>query len=166
MRRLFEGGAYLSNWNWQLKSLLHLGQIVITFRTLLHLGPFITFRPSAWSFILVHNSFFFLQNSRFKKLFDIRFSYKYCNLTSSCLPVKMASKTVMNKVYCAQCENGELYVPLTVTCAIDASFVDRTKNTKTERNRNELFRVNPDHNLEAVVSECTLLHYLRELLAS
>ena len=26
--------------------LLHLGQNVITFRTLLHLGPFITFRPS------------------------------------------------------------------------------------------------------------------------
>ena len=39
MRRLFEGGAYSSNYcNWQLKSLLHLGQIVITFRTLLHLG--------------------------------------------------------------------------------------------------------------------------------
>ena len=60
MRRLFEGGACSSNYcNWQLKSLLHLGQIVITFRTLLHLGqnvitfrtllhlrPFITFRPS------------------------------------------------------------------------------------------------------------------------
>ena len=60
MRRLFEGGAYSSNYcNWQLKSLLHLGQIVITFRTLLHLGQnvitfrnllhlgsFITFRPS------------------------------------------------------------------------------------------------------------------------
>ena len=30
----------------QLKSLLHLGQNVITFRTLLHLGSFITFRPS------------------------------------------------------------------------------------------------------------------------
>ena len=40
MRRLFEGGAYSSNYcNWQLKSSLHLGQIVITFRTLLHLGP-------------------------------------------------------------------------------------------------------------------------------
>ena len=47
MQRLFEGGAYSSNYcNWQLKSLLHLGQIVITFRTLLHLGSFITFRPS------------------------------------------------------------------------------------------------------------------------
>ena len=47
MRRLFEGGTYSSNYcNWQLKSLLHLGQIVITFRTLLHLGSFITFRPS------------------------------------------------------------------------------------------------------------------------
>ena len=33
MRRLFEGGAYSSNYcNWQLKSLLHLGQNVITFR--------------------------------------------------------------------------------------------------------------------------------------
>ena len=60
MRRLFEGGAYSSNYcNWQLKSLLqivitfrtllHLGQNVITFRTLLHLGPLITFRPSTWS---------------------------------------------------------------------------------------------------------------------
>ena len=48
MRRLFEGGAYSSNYcNWQLKSLLHLGQIVITFRTLLHLGQNVTtFRPS------------------------------------------------------------------------------------------------------------------------
>ena len=46
MRRLFEGGTYSSNYcNWQLKSLLHLGQIVITFRTLLHLGQsVITFR--------------------------------------------------------------------------------------------------------------------------
>ena len=45
MRRLFEGGAYSSNYcNWQLKSLLHLGQNVI--RTLLHLGPLITLRPS------------------------------------------------------------------------------------------------------------------------
>ena len=40
-------GAYMSNYgNLQLKSLLHLGQNVITFRTLLHLGLFITFRPS------------------------------------------------------------------------------------------------------------------------
>ena len=47
MRRLFEGGACSSNYcNWQLKSLLHLGQIVITLRTLLQLGSFITFRPS------------------------------------------------------------------------------------------------------------------------
>ena len=39
MRRLFEGGAYSCYYrNWQLKSLLHLGQIVITFTTLLHLG--------------------------------------------------------------------------------------------------------------------------------
>ena len=47
MRRSFEGDACSSNYcNWQLKSSLHLGQIVITFRTLLHLGSFITFRPS------------------------------------------------------------------------------------------------------------------------
>ena len=42
-----ECGACLSNYcNLQLKSLLHLGQNVITFKTLLHLGSFITFRPS------------------------------------------------------------------------------------------------------------------------
>ena len=42
-------GAYLSNYcNLQLKSLLHLGQNVITFRTLLHFGLFITFRPSTY----------------------------------------------------------------------------------------------------------------------
>ena len=47
MRRLLERGIYSSNYcNWQLKSLLHSGQIVITFRTLLHLGSLITFRPS------------------------------------------------------------------------------------------------------------------------
>ena len=60
MRCLFEGDAYSSNYcNWKLKNLLHLGQIVITFRTflnlgqnvitfrtLLNLGSFITFRPS------------------------------------------------------------------------------------------------------------------------
>ena len=40
-------GAYLSNYcNLQLTILLHLRQNVITFRTLLHLGSFITFRPS------------------------------------------------------------------------------------------------------------------------
>ena len=39
MQRLFKGGAHSSNYcNWQLKRFLHLGQIVITFRTLLHLG--------------------------------------------------------------------------------------------------------------------------------
>ena len=39
-------GAYLSNYgNLQLKSLLHLGKNVITFRTL-HLGSFIIFRRS------------------------------------------------------------------------------------------------------------------------
>ena len=40
-------GAYWSNYgNLQLHRLLHLGQNVITFRTLLHLGSYITFRPS------------------------------------------------------------------------------------------------------------------------
>ena len=49
MRRLFEGDTFESDYcNWQLKSLLHLGlvNVVSTFRTLLHLGSFITFRPS------------------------------------------------------------------------------------------------------------------------
>ena len=55
MRRLFEGDTYsslitvignLRVYYIQGKLLLHLGQNVITFRTLLHLGSFITFRPS------------------------------------------------------------------------------------------------------------------------
>ena len=33
-------------WPEALKSLLHLGQNVFTFRTLLHFGSFVTFRPS------------------------------------------------------------------------------------------------------------------------
>ena len=71
MRCLFEGGACSSNYcNWQLKSLLHLGQIVITFRTLLHLGQnvitfrtllhlgsFITFRPSTSPFFFSSHIF-------------------------------------------------------------------------------------------------------------
>ena len=36
-----------------IKSLLHLRQNVITFRTLLHLGSFITFRPSTWVTIIL-----------------------------------------------------------------------------------------------------------------
>ena len=69
MRRLFEGDTYsslITVINWELKSLLHvhlgqvviafrtllhLGQNVITFRTLLHLGSFIIFRPST-AFVL------------------------------------------------------------------------------------------------------------------
>ena len=40
--------------------LLHLGQNVITFRTLLHLGLFITFRPSKYGSVrIVHVVFFF-----------------------------------------------------------------------------------------------------------
>ena len=86
MRRLFEGGAYSSNYcNWQLKSLLHLGQIVITFRTLLHLGqnvitfrtllhlgPFITFRPSTSVSVPsdVFLYFFLLSNYKIKCLED------------------------------------------------------------------------------------------------
>ena len=55
MRRLFEGDTYsslitvignLGVYYIQGKLLLHLGQNVTTFRTLLHLGSFITFRPS------------------------------------------------------------------------------------------------------------------------
>ena len=36
-----------------INSLLHLGQNVITFRTLLHFGSFITFRPSTWVTIIL-----------------------------------------------------------------------------------------------------------------
>ena len=80
--------AYSSNYcDWQLKSLLHLGQIVITFstllhlgqnvitfRTLLHLGPFITFRPSTtvvfiqWLYALICQ--------RLKQTAALNFCYK------------------------------------------------------------------------------------------
>ena len=74
MRCLFEDGTYSSNHcNWQLKSLLHLGQIVftirtllhlgqnvITFRPLLHLGSFITFRPSTFDVVALFHNFFSL----------------------------------------------------------------------------------------------------------
>ena len=46
-------GAYLSNYcNLQVKGLLQLGKNVITFRTLLHLGSFITFRPSSYGHVI------------------------------------------------------------------------------------------------------------------
>ena len=45
MRRLFEGDTYSSLIT--VIGNLHLGQVVVTFRTLLHLGSFITVRPSA-----------------------------------------------------------------------------------------------------------------------
>ena len=52
MRRLFEGGTYWTNYcNWQLKSLLHLGQIVITFRNLIHLGQMLLHLGSFITFI-------------------------------------------------------------------------------------------------------------------
>ena len=42
------------------RTLLHLGQNVITFRTLLHLGLFITFRPSKYGSVrIVHVVFLF-----------------------------------------------------------------------------------------------------------
>ena len=48
----------------------------------------------------IYNSHFF-QNSRFtdSKLFDIRSSYKHCNFSRGCLPVKMASKTVTRSMH-------------------------------------------------------------------
>ena len=59
-------GAYLRNYcNFQLTSLLHLAQIVITSRALLHLESFITLRPST-SFSLKKN-----WHSMFVKIFQI-----------------------------------------------------------------------------------------------
>ena len=53
------------------------------------------FRLYEWSFSL---QFIFFQNSLFRQLFDIRFSYKRCNFSHVCLLVKMASKTVTRSI--------------------------------------------------------------------
>ena len=42
----------------------------------------------------------------FRKYFDIRFSHKHCDFSSGCLPVKMASKTVMRPIL----ENIDMYL--------------------------------------------------------
>ena len=55
------------------------------------------FRTILWFVALVYNWYFF-QNSRLWKLFNIRFSYKHCNFSHVCLLVKMASKTVTRSI--------------------------------------------------------------------
>ena len=55
----------------------------------LHVTPSQVISRIVRSEVLVYNSYF-----QFAELFDIRFSYKYCNFSSGCLLVKMASKTV------------------------------------------------------------------------
>ena len=62
-----------------------------------HLMPLIFFSTILRSEALVDNSYFF-QNSCFRKLFDIRFSYKHCNFSHICLLVKMAFKTVTRSI--------------------------------------------------------------------
>ena len=47
---------------------------------------------------LVYNLYFFFQADVLRRLFDIGFSYKHCNFTPACLPVKMASKTVIRPI--------------------------------------------------------------------
>ena len=47
---------------------------------------------------LVYNLYFFFQADVLRRLFDIGFSCKHCNFTPACLPVKMASKTVIRPI--------------------------------------------------------------------
>ena len=47
---------------------------------------------------LVYNLYFFFQADVLRRWFDIGFSYKHCNFTPACLPVKMASKTVIRPI--------------------------------------------------------------------
>ena len=93
--------AYLSNYcNLQLKSLLHLGQNVITsIRTLLHLGSFITFRPS----LAAYGPFGFnprrfpqhLTNWRSMKFETMRihFMFAFCFLSRNLLPWQLEVTT-------------------------------------------------------------------------
>ena len=46
---------------------------------------------------LIYNEYFF-RASILRKLFDIRFSNKYCNFSHVCLLVKMAPKTVTRSI--------------------------------------------------------------------
>ena len=48
---------------------------------------------------LVYNSYiFFLRTAVLRKLYEIRFSFKHCNFSRFCLPVKTASKTVITTI--------------------------------------------------------------------
>ena len=42
--------------------------------------------------------YIFFQTDVLRRLFDTGFSYKHCNFTRACLPVKMASKTVIRPI--------------------------------------------------------------------
>ena len=44
--------------------------------------------------VLAHNSFF-SSTAPLQKLFDIKFPYKHYNFSHGCLPIKVASKTVI-----------------------------------------------------------------------
>ena len=59
---------------------------------LVHVTPLIFFSRILRSKALVYKSYFF-RRAFFRKLFDIRFSYKHCHFSRVCLLVKMASKS-------------------------------------------------------------------------
>ena len=48
--------------------------------------------------VRVFSLLFFFRTAVFRKLFDIRFSYKHCNFSHICLLVKMASKTMTRSI--------------------------------------------------------------------
>ena len=64
---------------------------------LVHVTPSNFFRRILRSEALVYKSYFF-RTAVLRKLFDIRFSYKYCNFSRVCLLVKMTSKTVTRSI--------------------------------------------------------------------
>ena len=63
----------------------------------MHVTPSIFSGRILGSEALLYKSYFF-QNSRLRKLFDIRLSYKHCNFSLVYLLVKMASKTVTRSI--------------------------------------------------------------------
>ena len=64
---------------------------------LVHVTPLIFFSRILRSEALVYKSYFF-RRAFFRKLFDIRFSYKHCNFSRVCLLVKMVSKSVTRSI--------------------------------------------------------------------
>ena len=64
----------------------------------MHVTPSNFFRRILRSEAFSLQIIFFFRTAVLQKLFDIRFSYNYCNFSRVCLLVKMASKAVTRSI--------------------------------------------------------------------